>query len=107
MDGEASGLVMLAFLLLGVVSLAWHYQRGRTIVEQWAAREGYQLERCDYRYLARGPFLWSSSKSQAVYRIVVRSRDGPARHGWIRCGGWLAGVFSDRVDVRWDAPDDH
>jgi hypothetical protein len=44
-----------------------------------------------------------SSNAQAVYRVKVRTRDGRLRRGWVRCGGWLSGVLSDQVDVRWDA----
>lgn len=103
MDIDTGGLLIVASVLLAAVWVGWHYLRGRELVQLWADRQGLVLEECGYRHLARGPFLWTSSKSQAVYRVRVRGRDGAVRRGWVRCGGWISGVFSDEVVVRWDA----
>lgn len=103
MGSDVGGLIMGVALVFGVVSLAWHFMRGRELVEEWARQHSYALEECQYRYLTRGPYLWASSKSQAVYRVKVRTPDGQVHWGWVRCGGWIAGMFSNQVDVRWDA----
>jgi hypothetical protein len=100
---DAGDLVIAVSLVVSGVALAWHFVRGRALVEGWAQRQGYTLEACECRWLRRGPYLWMSSNAQAVYRVKVRTRDGRLRRGWVRCGGWLSGVLSDQVDVRWDA----
>jgi hypothetical protein len=56
----------------------------------------------EYRSLRRGPFWWRTSEGQTVYYVTIRDGRNNLRHAWIRCGGWLAGLFSDQVDVRWD-----
>jgi hypothetical protein len=32
----------------------------------------------------------------------VRDKAGHVRSGWVRCGGWFAGLFSDKITVRWE-----
>lgn len=106
MGDEAGGLLVFVLVALAAIWMVWHYHRGRELVVHWAHRHGYTLEECGYRHVARGPFLWASSKSQAVYRVKVRTHDGQIRWGWVRCGGWISGLFSDQIEVRWDAAPD-
>ena len=91
--------------VLAVVSVVWHFSRSATLLQRWAQRNGLRIVSSEYRWLARGPFFWTTSKGQSVYRIRVQEPDGTIRAGWARCGSWLAGLLSDRVDVRWDAPE--
>jgi len=89
---------------LGLVALvvAWHFRRGASLLSGWAERNGYQVVHSEYRYFFRGPFFWTTSNGQAVYRVTVADQAGNARSGWVRCGGWLLGLLSDHVEARWD-----
>jgi hypothetical protein len=90
-------------LVLGAVVLSvMHFARGRSLLDAWAEREGLQLVSANHCWLWRGPFWWRSSKSHAVYRVVVRSASGAARSGYVRCGSFFAGVLSGAVAVEWD-----
>ncbi|MCP4536360.1 MAG: hypothetical protein GY832_04365, partial [Chloroflexi bacterium] len=53
------------------------------------------------RLFRRGPFWWSG-KGQVVYRVEVRDEHGHDYLGWVRCGHWVTGMFSDAVEARWD-----
>jgi hypothetical protein len=99
------------FILITAVTLAvllaaslmfWHLKRSRELLERWADDNRYQIVESSYRHLLRGPFFWTSSKGQTVYRVTVRDAKGVERSGWVRCGSWWTGLFSDKVEVRWE-----
>lgn len=99
---SASALVPPLIILSAVaLYLAWCFTRARELLDGWAARSGFTLVRARRRVLFSGPFTWTSSRSQFVYLVEVRDQDGRERHGWVRCGSFLAGVHSDAVEVRW------
>jgi hypothetical protein len=93
----AAGMVVIA-----VTSIVWHFSRSRSLVERWAAGNGYELLNAEYRNFFRGPFFWMTSKSQTVYHVEVRDQSGRIRSGWVRCGSWWSGLFSDQTEVRWE-----
>ena len=99
---EMQGLVLLGAAVLAVVLIVWHFSRSRGLLEQWAAQNGYRLLSSEYRWMARGPFFWSTGKGQTVYRVRVQDRSGQVRDGWVKCGGFFLGLLSDAVKVRWD-----
>ena len=92
-------MLVIAMVLFG----AWHYGRAGSILETWARDNGYRILSQENCWLAKGPFFWTSTRGQEVYRITVRDREGRTRSGYVRCGGAFLGMLSDRVDVRWDA----
>ena len=96
--------VLSAIFVLGLVALliAWHYGRAASLLRRWADRNGYHIVSSEYRHLVRGPFFWTTTRGQAVYRVTVEDGAGTRRSGWVRCGGWLLGLFSDHVEARWD-----
>ena len=96
-------LPVVLVILVAVGSLIWHFTRSRSILEKWAERSGYEILESDYRNLVRGPFFWTSSKGQTVYRVKVRDRLGNIRSGWVRCGGWFSGLLSDATEVKWES----
>jgi hypothetical protein len=92
-------LAVIAFVSL---MLWWHYSRSASLLDQWADQNGYRLVSREYRHLFKGPYFWTSSRGQTVYRIVAEDGHGHQRSGWARCGGWFFGLLSDNVEVRWD-----
>jgi hypothetical protein len=84
------------------LTLWWHFSRSGSLLQRWAEGNGYRLVRQEYRHLFKGPFFWTSSRGQTVYYVTVEDREGKRRSGWVRCGGWLLGLLSDNVEVRWD-----
>ena len=72
------------------------------LLDRWAERTGYRIIDADYRNVFRGPFFWTTSKGQTVYRVTIQDENGRTRSGWVRCGGWWFGLWSDHVEARWD-----
>jgi hypothetical protein len=89
-------------LLLVAAGFAWHFGRSRSLLQRWADDNGFRIVRSEYRHLLRGPFFWTTSKGQTVYRVTVEGKAGDVRSGWVRCGGWWFGLMSDQVEARWD-----
>ena len=104
-SSNGAGVILIALLMivLVVASIAWTFSRSRSLIQEWADENGYRLLDYEYRWIARGPFFWTTSKGQTVYRVTIEDGRGNVRKGWVRCGSWLAGLWSHRVDVRWDA----
>ena len=101
MDSSAGFIMVPVMLLLVATIFAWHYHRSRSLLERWAERNGSRILAAEYRHVFRGPFFWTSSKGQTVYRVTIEVMGG-VRTGWVRCGSWWLGLLSDRVEVRWD-----
>src|SRR5215203_3704968 len=102
MDGAGAALLIVLVVVIGLASMAWSFSRSRSLIQEWADENGYRVVEAKYRWIVRGPFFWTTSKSQTVYRLTVEDAHGNLRRGWVRCGSWLAGLWSHRVDVRWD-----
>ena len=102
MNNSEMILVYTAIAILMVVSMTYSSNRSRRILQEWADENGYQLLNAKYAYFFKGPFFWTSSKSQTVYRVQVRDADGRTRNGWLRCGSWMLGLWSNQTQVRWD-----
>jgi len=101
MDVWFDGLLVAFVVILCVASLVWHSRRSRILLERWAERNGYRILRADYRNFFRGPFFWTSSRVQTIYRVTVEGKGG-VRSGWVRCGSCWLGLLSDQAEVRWD-----
>ena len=104
MNGHNAGIVIVGvlFALLAVLAWVWGSSRGTSLLEGWASSAGLEILRQEECWFFKGPFFWTSSKSQRVYRVTVRDGAGRTRSGYVRCGGYLMGMMSDNVDVRWD-----
>src|SRR5688572_27749354 len=85
-DGLECCLVpLLVFGWLAV--MAYRYSSRRlppATVGGWAEAAGYRVLRQEERALWRGPFTWTSSGHQRVYRVAVRDALGLERSGWVR-----------------------
>ena len=88
---------IVAILAWGVVRL----RRGRAAICASLERAGYNVVSMEHRVIRQGPLFWTTTKSQVVYRVVVRDADGRHRHGWARWGRrwWLN---PDTLELRWD-----
>ena len=95
-------LVVLAVIAFAACSMSWHFSRSRTVLETWADENGFEIVRSEYCHFMRGPFFWTTSKGQTIYYVTVRERSGRVRTGWVRCGGYFMGLFSDAAEVRWE-----
>lgn len=102
METPVDSLIIVAMLILAAAALIGHSRRSRTLLDRWAARNEYRIIEADYRNFFRGPFFWTTSRGQAVYRVRVEGVAGIVQSGWVRCGSRSFGVLSDKVDVRWD-----
>jgi len=97
-------VIVLGFVIasIAVLILVWHYRRSQQLLNQWAARNGYQMLRSERRSFRRGPFFWTTSKNQVVYYVEVLDEQGNRRIGWVRCGGWWLGLLADHVEAMWE-----
>jgi hypothetical protein len=93
---------VFGFFVLAAVLVALYLASYRRILNVWARRNGYTIIHSELRHLLTGPFFLRAVNSQHVYRVTVQDRDGAIQKGWVRCGGFWLGPFSDAADVRWD-----
>jgi hypothetical protein len=92
----------ILFAIFALMVWAWGSSRGASLLDGWASSEGLEILSQEECWFFKGPFFWTSSKSQKVYRVTVRDAEGRTRSGYVRCGGYWLGMMSDNVDVRWD-----
>jgi len=95
-------LVIGPVLAFVIAIFFWHYGRSSAILQKWADDNGYEILEKELRHFFKGPFFFTASKNQTVYRVTVRDKAGLERSGWVVCGGWWLGMLSDHVKVRWD-----
>ena len=43
-----------------------------------------------------------TAKPALVYYVKARDQQGNIRSGWVRCGSWWWGLWSDQTQVRWE-----
>jgi hypothetical protein len=94
--------------VLGYFFLKWTSQTDATYrsrVKKWADENGFVIinqKRC----YGLTPWLFAASGCQFVYRITVTRAEyqNYARWAWARCGGWLLGPKSEKLQVSWDGP---
>jgi hypothetical protein len=91
---------MVAAFVAG--SIQWRISRSRSLLKQWGDENGFDILQSEYRNLFRGPFSLTTSRGQTVYYVRVRDNEGKEHSGWIRCGGWIMGLVTDKVEVRWE-----
>lgn len=96
-------LLFVVVVAWAVGGLIWTFRRSASLVDRWAGENGYDLIDSSYAWFPPpGRFLLTTTRGQAIYRVTVRDAGGNTRRGWVRCGSWWAGLFSDRVEVLWD-----
>jgi len=101
MDSTGAYLILIGFAAIVVVMVVWSFSRGRALLNRWAQDNGFQILHSEMRTLCAGPFTWTSSRNQMVYFVRVRDQEGRERSGWVRCGSFWLGIWSDKTEVRW------
>src|SRR4051812_40561228 len=94
-------------LVLGVVLLviligSWQSAVSEKILRRWAEENGLLILAYRRCWIFRGPFTWTTTRSQDVYYVTVQDDNGRTRNGYVRCGSFWAGIFSDKAEVRWE-----
>ena len=73
----------------------------RSAIRASLAQAGYEIVKMQYRLLRQGPLFWTTTRSQIVYRLIVRDAAGRQRTGWARWGrAWLFKAIT--LELRWD-----
>ena len=90
----------LGLLVLGLVLFT--NGRAYAILDAWANQNGYTILERRMAWFNKGPFFWTSSKNQVVFKVVVQDRHGGTRTGWVRVGHWLFGVLADTATEHWE-----
>ena len=98
-----TGLVAALLLVVDCFVVVWIirklYGRARRSLERWVDDQGYSLVAGKLALFRKGPYTWTSSNAQMVFRITILDERGQERTGWVRCGSWIMhAAFSDDVD---------
>lgn len=103
MRNEVAWLFLPLWAGLMLMWLHYYYFAVPAALDRWAAEAGLRIVRKERRTFFKGPFFWTSSKSQIVYRVLFEGAKGELRPAWVRIGGywWMS---TERIDVRWDPP---
>ncbi len=98
-------VVLFVFTLAFIaVTVRWFYKKSETLLNQWAAKNSYDLVEYELRWLKRGPFSWFSSAGQTIYHVKVFDQNTlSSKEGWVRCGSFWGGLFSSKTEVKWEA----
>ncbi len=91
-------LVVVAAVVLGIR----RSRRSEQIVQEWAQKNNYHLLDSYNLFFSSGPFFWTKSKQQTVFRVLLRDENGKTRNAWILCGSWWGRLTTDDIEVRWD-----
>jgi hypothetical protein len=90
-----------AMVVLALAAIAWwHYPRSNAILKKWAEANGYRILEQQYRLFLKVPYTFSTADGQTVFYVTVQDKHGAVRRGWVRCGGWWLGLWSDKVQVK-------
>lgn len=103
MENDIFSMTILLVVAVGILYGAYTFTKNRSeeILYKWARENGYQILDVQPKVFNRGPFMWAS-KSQAIFRVAVEDAEGTQLTGWVRCGSYWGGLFSDQVEVKWD-----
>ena|SRR5947207_4805601 len=96
--------IVIIVLIVGlpIVYVIGIYRRTGRMLSRWATRNGYRIIESERRKILKGPFFWSSSNNQIIYRVTIQDAYGNIYRGWVRCGNYFWGAWTDELDVRWD-----
>lgn len=89
------------FAIACFVAVIWASKKQRKeMLARWASENRLDIVEVEERYYRTGPFKWwTMSRSQILYRVIVRDSDGKELLAWVRCGAWFIG--GKQIEVRW------
>ena len=97
------GTVLISIVL---ALYRWGQRRAVSMVQRWAEKNRFELLHFRERALFESaPFSFLGSNRTPHYFVRVRDQQGRERHGWIRLGTGLVGIFGagkDKVEAKWD-----
>lgn len=100
-----SDWIVLAIVLSPIAAL-WMWgvirlRRAKRAIRDAVGVEGFDLIAMRQRWFRQGPFFWTSTRGQVIYRLTAQDASGRRRTGWARWGRtWL--FRPDRLDLQWD-----
>lgn len=103
MSDPLKGFLLAGFVVFVFLVYYLRQIKSRRMATEWLERDGYRVASLSYCWILRGPFSWTSSKGQDVYKVEARDREGRVRVGYVRCGSYWLGLWSDHVEVAWDS----
>jgi hypothetical protein len=92
----------LGITIITIFIIFWTFSRSESLLAEWAKENSFEIISQQYIWFARGPFFWSTSRSQAIYRVTVQDSAGTQRSAWVRVGSYWWGVMEKKVEARWD-----
>jgi hypothetical protein len=101
---ERYGIFCL-IVVTAVVYPVFRIRRGHALVSRWAAKNGYEIVRRQWSLFRVGPFPLAALGKQAIYRLVVRDREGRESSCWLKVGDFFVGLLDDAVTVKWEDDD--
>jgi hypothetical protein len=81
---------------------AYFQSRGKAIVQNWAAKNGYLITQIESPFATGAFSFWTTSRGQVVYFVTIQTKEGQTRKAWVRCGTFTSGVLTDEIEVKWD-----
>ena len=97
-------IVAIGLVVMVIIGLTlWSNQRATAMIDTWAQQNGLRIVQREQRWFRKGPYFWRSSKYQQVWYVTVIDPHGMQHRVWVRCGGHFLGVWSDKIDVRWES----
>ncbi len=91
------GAIVAFAVVMGMVLNEW----AKTILDRYTQDKNWKLLSARVCWLGRGPFMWTSSKNQYVYRIEVQDRNGAVYSGYARVGSYWFGLLDPKVEIQW------
>ena len=91
-----------ACLVLVPLAIAHTLRRGRRLVEKRVKAEGLEPVSMEARFFRIGPFSYVDAKHYSFFRVTARAQGGRTRFGYARAPGFITGLYSKDVELRWD-----
>ena len=96
-------IIILIFLLISLV-LWFNFRclkKAEKRIEYWASKYGYTIKKIDQRVLLKGPFSWSTKRTQLVFFVILLNDEGNQQTAFIRCSYYSANLEED-FDIKWN-----
>ena len=95
-------LITAAIVISPSALVVWQRYRRYAILRQWEARQPYVWIEYKKRHYFKEPSLRDAFTRETFYQITAYNRKGRIRRGWLRCGSWWLGSFTNRIQVSWE-----